>query len=188
MCRKIATKNCLRFVNSVAGTVIDVKNHYTKLHLHMDKEQSKDTATWFPQPTYFTGGEGKGYGAMPERGEVLYLHFPGSNEEINYVISSDGSDYDSIAKRIQASTQNPEPPESKKKPNNRAAAVPKKTGTRDKRLMRIPYTEVSSGFRRATNLCCWMIIRSSCTLRTELPRSRCWMVRELSSAVQEVWN
>ncbi|WHX50300.1 hypothetical protein QNH46_06440 [Paenibacillus woosongensis] len=92
----------------------------------MDKEQSKDTATWFPQPTYFTGGEGKGYGAMPERGEVLYLHFPGSNEEINYVISSDGSDYDSIAKRIQASTQNPEPPESKKKPNNRAAAVPKK--------------------------------------------------------------
>lgn len=112
--------------NSVAGTVIDVKSHYTKLHLHMDKEQSKDTATWFPQPTYFTGGEGKGYGAMPERGEVLYLHFPVSNEEINYVISSDGNDYDSIAKRIQASTQNPEPPESKKKTNNSAAAVPKK--------------------------------------------------------------
>lgn len=96
--------------NSIPGTVIDVKSHYTKLHLHMDAKQDKETAIWFSQPTYFTGGEGKGYGTMPELGEVLYLHFPMNYEEANYVISSDGNDMDQITSRVQASTVNPEPP------------------------------------------------------------------------------
>ncbi|MGZ7440994.1 hypothetical protein [Paenibacillus sp. TH7-28] len=104
--------------NSIAGTVIDVKSHFTKLHLHIDKEQDTAAAVWFPQPTYFTGGEGKGYGTMPERGEVLYLHFPMNYEEANYVISSDGNDYDAISSRIQTSTVNPEP----SKPGKKAQA------------------------------------------------------------------
>ncbi|TDL57701.1 hypothetical protein E2R60_04200 [Paenibacillus dendritiformis] len=98
---------------SIAGTVIDVKSHYTKLHLHIDEKQDKPTATWFPQPTYFTGGEGKGYGTMPEMGEVLHLHFPVSDEAEHYIISSEGSDYEAIAQRIQSSTLNPEPPKPK---------------------------------------------------------------------------
>ncbi|MGG4095005.1 hypothetical protein [Paenibacillus lautus] len=104
--------------NSIAGTVIDVKSHFTKLHLHIDKEQDTAAAVWFPQPTYFTGGEGKGYGTMPERGEVLYLHFPMNYEEANYVISSDGNDYDAISSRIQVSAVNPEP----SKPGKKAQA------------------------------------------------------------------
>jgi|GEM_PF-1139050 len=109
--------------NSIPGTVIDVKSHFTKLHLHVDKEQDVKTATWFPQPTYFTGGEGKGYGTMPERGEVLYLHFPMNYEEANYVISSDGNDFDSISSRIQSSTANPEPPKPRRQSQLSAAGM-----------------------------------------------------------------
>ncbi len=56
------------------------------------------------QPTYFTGGEGKGYGTMPEMGEVLHLHFPVSDEAEHYIISSEGSDYEAISRRIHSST------------------------------------------------------------------------------------
>lgn len=108
---------------SIAGTVIDVKSHYTKLHLHIDKKQDKSSATWFPQPTYFTGGEGKGYGTMPEMGEVLHLHFPVSDEAENYIISSEGSGYEAISRRIQSSTLNPEPP--KPKPSVQGTVPPK---------------------------------------------------------------
>lgn len=110
--------------NSIPGTVIDVKSHYTKLHLHIDQQQDKETATWFRQPTYFTGGTEKGYGTMPERGEVLYLHFPFNYEEDNYVISSDGNDYDAIRQRIHQSAVNPEPAKPKKQTN---AASPGKS-------------------------------------------------------------
>ena len=90
--------------NSLTGTVIDVKRNFTKLHLHIDQEgQEIETAFWFPQPQYFTAGSDSGFCIMPERGDMMRLHFPTKDESEHYIICSDNGDFGKLFEAIHAS-------------------------------------------------------------------------------------
>ena len=96
--------------NSLKGTVIDVKRNFTKLHLHIDKEgQEVETAFWFPQPQYFTAGSDSGFCIMPERGDMMRLHFPTKDESEHYIICSDNGDFDKLFSCLNASKGGKEP-------------------------------------------------------------------------------
>lgn len=79
---------------SVPGTVIDVTGGYSRLHLHVDAEQPAAQGSWFVQPSFYTGTGG--YCAMPERGDILNLHFPTEDEGDCYIISSQGAPFEQI--------------------------------------------------------------------------------------------
>ncbi|MCL2152489.1 MAG: contractile injection system protein, VgrG/Pvc8 family [Oscillospiraceae bacterium] len=82
--------------NSISGIVIDTKKDFTKLHLAIDKTQDVENATWFIQPAFYSVGDEKGWRAMPELGDKLWLHFPTKKEWDCYIISSSGADFDRI--------------------------------------------------------------------------------------------
>ena len=90
--------------NSIAGIVIDTRKDFTKLHLSIDKTQDAGRATWFVQPSFHTAGDEKGWCAMPEIGDKLWLHFPTKKEGDCYIISSSGADF----KRIEGFATVPE--------------------------------------------------------------------------------
>jgi len=62
--------------------------------LYVDAEQSVAQGSWFVQPSFYTGKGG--YCAMPERGDILNLHFPTENEGDYYIISSQGAPFEQI--------------------------------------------------------------------------------------------
>ena len=107
--------------NSLTGTVIDVKRNFTKLHLHIDKQQQEvATACWFPQPQYFTAGSDSGFCIMPERGDMMRLHFPTKDEAEHYIICSDNGDFDKLLSSINASKGGKEPEKATKASNSNA--------------------------------------------------------------------
>ena len=107
--------------NSLTGTVIDVKRNFTKLHLHIDKQQQEvATACWFPQPQYFTAGSDSGFCIMPERGDMMRLHFPTKDEAEHYIICSDNGDFDKLLFSINTSKGGKEPEKTAKASNSNA--------------------------------------------------------------------
>jgi hypothetical protein len=82
--------------NSIPGIVIDTRKDFTKLHLAIDETQDVGQATWFVQPSFHTAGDEKGWCAMPEIGDKLWLHFPVKKEEDCYIISSSGAEFTKI--------------------------------------------------------------------------------------------
>ncbi len=71
---------------SLEGKVIEVKDENVRVHLNFDPKQNKDTAFWFPYPTYYTSDNGVGWHCMPELGDTVHLYFP-SREEKDAVVS-----------------------------------------------------------------------------------------------------
>jgi hypothetical protein len=90
---KLRTKNGLRQAEifnedisgiSLTGRVIDVENNLLKVHLvDIDKAQSVDEASWFRYATFYST-----WYCMPERGDMVNLHFPNRHEEKAVVINS----------------------------------------------------------------------------------------------------
>ncbi len=87
---------------SLEGKVIEVKDENVRVHLNIDPKQNKDTACWFPYPTYYTSDNGVGWHCMPELGDAVHLYFP-SREEKDAVVSH------SLRKHIRAGDMISEP-------------------------------------------------------------------------------
>ena len=85
---------------SISGSVLDVSKGYTKLHLEIDQSQDSSQGEWFVQPSFYTGSGG--YCAMPERGDVLSLHFPTEDERDCYIISAQGASSESLYNQISS--------------------------------------------------------------------------------------
>jgi len=90
---------------SISGSVLDVSKGYTKLHLEIDQSQDSSQGEWFVQPSFYTGSGG--YCAMPERGDVLSLHFPTEDERDCYIISAQGASSESLYNQISNAAADP---------------------------------------------------------------------------------
>ncbi|MCL2152484.1 MAG: DUF2345 domain-containing protein [Oscillospiraceae bacterium] len=69
---------------SLLGKVIDVSENKLKLHLiDIDKSQSIDSAYWFRYATFYST-----FYCMPEKGDIVNLHFPSRDESKAVAINS----------------------------------------------------------------------------------------------------
>ncbi|TYQ16931.1 UNVERIFIED_CONTAM: hypothetical protein Cloal_3512 [Acetivibrio alkalicellulosi] len=73
---------------SIEGEVIDIKEDNIRIHLEVDKDQSKDKAFWFPYSTFYTTEGETGWYCMPELKDKVKLYFPTNKEEEAIVINS----------------------------------------------------------------------------------------------------
>ncbi|GED59678.1 hypothetical protein ABER61_00995 [Brevibacillus formosus] len=79
---------------SLEGKVLAVKGEQVKLHLDIDKEQSKDTACWVP----FAPPTGNMMYCMPQVGTQASLYFPDATGKQAMVLGSVRKNGDSCAK------------------------------------------------------------------------------------------
>jgi len=95
---------------SLLGKVIDVKGNKLKLHLiNIDENQPIDAAYWFKYATFYST-----FYCMPEKGDLVNLHFPTDDESKAVVINSVKKDPESGCARdssmvAQSNTQTEKP-------------------------------------------------------------------------------
>lgn len=73
---------------SIKGTVIDVTNHFVKVHCDVDENQLLPYAKWFEYSTVYSHPNGTGWYCMPETGDAVRIYFPDEWERTGYAISA----------------------------------------------------------------------------------------------------
>ncbi len=82
---------------ALQGEVIDRMKDFTKIHLFtIDQQQTTEEATWFRQSAFYTAGKDRGWCAMPELGDVLFLFCPSTDENESYLLCSKQAAYDAL--------------------------------------------------------------------------------------------
>ncbi|MFL1676351.1 hypothetical protein ABEV00_00515 [Paenibacillus thiaminolyticus] len=66
---------------SIQGKVIEVVRDTVKVHLNIDKKQSKEEAHRFPYTSMYTAEGHTGWYVMPEIGDPVQIYFPSDREE-----------------------------------------------------------------------------------------------------------
>ncbi|UHA74780.1 contractile injection system protein, VgrG/Pvc8 family [Paenibacillus sp. 481] len=77
---------------SLFGKILDVSKDRVKVQLHIDGQQSKSKAIWFPYSTVFSSPDGTGWYCMPETGDEIRVYFPDEREENAFAASSVDTD------------------------------------------------------------------------------------------------
>ncbi|BAU27199.1 late control gene D protein (GPD) [Aneurinibacillus soli] len=73
---------------SILGRVIDVQRDKLKVHLEIDKAQSKSEAHWFSYSSVYTAEGHSGWYCMPELNDFVNIYFPSTKEEEAIAINS----------------------------------------------------------------------------------------------------
>lgn len=73
---------------SLHGRVIDVTNHFVKVHCAVDEAQALPTAKWFPYSTVYSHPNGSGWYCMPEIGDAARIYFPNEWERSGCAMSA----------------------------------------------------------------------------------------------------
>lgn len=73
---------------ALEGKVIAVEGETVKVHLAVDKEQSKEKAYWFPFSTLQSASDGSGWYYMPEIGDAVMVCIPGFEEHGAFAVSA----------------------------------------------------------------------------------------------------
>ncbi|RNB62105.1 hypothetical protein EDM57_00020, partial [Brevibacillus gelatini] len=73
---------------ALEGRIIDVRKDTVKIHLDIDPQQPKATASWFPYSTFYTAEGNSGFYCMPQLGDAVKLYFSTPEEEGAMAISS----------------------------------------------------------------------------------------------------
>jgi len=73
---------------SYSGHIINVRNDQVQVALDTDAGHDPGDPCWFKYSTVYSSQDGSGWYCMPEQGDTARLHFPNSDENRAYVISS----------------------------------------------------------------------------------------------------
>ncbi len=80
---------------SINGEVTDVRETEVRVRLSSEADFDFGSSLWFPYSTVYSSPDGTGWYCMPEKGDSIRLHIPGSKEQSAFVISAVHMDNDS---------------------------------------------------------------------------------------------
>ena len=69
-------------------TVVNVKDDVVQISLDKDENENQKALRWFRYATIYSSPDGTGWYFMPEIGDTIRLHVPGSEDSSSYVINS----------------------------------------------------------------------------------------------------
>ncbi|WP_268625026.1 contractile injection system protein, VgrG/Pvc8 family [Paenibacillus alvei] len=72
----------------LSGTIIGINKDKVRLHLHVDAEQEREEASWFPYSIVYAAEGNSGWHCMPELRDNVKLYFPSRYEKEAVVINS----------------------------------------------------------------------------------------------------
>lgn len=73
---------------SLEGRIIEVRGDAVRIHLDIDADQTKNTASWFPYSSAYSSKDGAGFTCMPQEGDSIKLYFPTIRENEAIAMSS----------------------------------------------------------------------------------------------------
>lgn len=81
-------KNSLIAGHSILGKITQVNEEKVKVQLNCEYDFRGESSIWFSYATVYSSPEGEGWYCMPEKGDMVRLYFPDSEETNAYVISA----------------------------------------------------------------------------------------------------